>query len=99
MSRTEPRTSKPPRVPPCAYLQVSRELAVLRDGLLVIGDGLLRRLHVFLRLSDLRGAQVQHLPQLQLRLSGVLLQLVVHLVYSFLDGGDNGARRLPRCFG
>ncbi|KAA8579248.1 hypothetical protein FQN60_007189 [Etheostoma spectabile] len=71
------------------YLQVSCELAVFLDGLLVIGYGLLRSFNVFLRLSDLRSAQIQHLPQLQLRLSGVLLQLIVHLIYSFLEGGDS----------
>ncbi len=73
----------------CLYLQVSRELAVLLDGLLVIGYSLLRSFDTFLGLSDSRTAQIQHLSQLQLRLSGVLLQLVVHLVYGFLKGGDS----------
>ena len=74
-------------------LQVSRELSVLLDGLLVIGDGLLRSFHSFLRLSDFRRAEIQHLPQLQLRLSGVLLQLVVHLVDGFLQRGNSGREK------
>lgn len=73
----------------CVYLQVSCELSVLLDGLLVVSHSLLSSFNTFLGLSDSGAAQVQHLPQLQLRLSGVLLQLVVHLIYSFLKGGDN----------
>lgn len=73
----------------CLYLQVCCELAVFLDGLLVISYRLLCSLNMFLSLSDSRGAQIQHLPQLQLRLSGVLLQLVVHFIYSFLKGGGN----------
>ncbi len=72
----------------CGYLQVSCELAVFLDGLLVICHSLLRSLNSFLSLSNSRGAQIQHLPQLQLRLSGVLLQLIVHLIYSFLKDED-----------
>ncbi len=66
------------------HLQVCGELSVFLDGLLVVCHRFLCRLHPLLRLTDAGSTQIQLLSQLQLRLSGVLLQLIIHLIDGFL---------------
>lgn len=62
------------------------QLPVLLDGLLVVCHRFLGRLHALLCRTDTCSGHVQLLAQLQLRLPGVLLQLVIHLIYGFLQG-------------
>lgn len=68
------------------HLKVGGQLAVLLYGLLVVCDRLLGCLHTLLGLPDPRACHVQLLPQLQLCLTCVFLQLIIHLIHRFLGG-------------
>lgn len=69
------------------HLQVGSQLAVFLYGLLVVCNCLLGRLHTLLGLPYPGARHVQLLPQLQFRLTCILLQLIIHLIYCFL--GDH----------